>query len=84
MHSFPRLLVLKQVCFCLEKRLFYFEIFFFDKMKIANVAELGKLPLEEISVPDGFAVPFHFYDCKKKKKCSSFSLSKLHNHTFAF
>ena len=31
-------------------------------MKAANVAELGKLDFPEGPVPDGFAIPFYFYD----------------------
>ena len=31
-------------------------------VKAANVAELGKLRFPAGTVPDGFAVPFHFYD----------------------
>ena len=31
-------------------------------VKAANVAELGKLGFPAGTVPDGFAVPFHFYD----------------------
>ena len=31
-------------------------------VKAANVAELGRLGFPEGTVPDGFAIPFHFYD----------------------
>ena len=31
-------------------------------VKAANVAELGRLGFTEGTVPDGFAIPFHFYD----------------------
>ena len=31
-------------------------------VKAANVAELGKLDFPEGTVPDGFAIPFYFYD----------------------
>ena len=31
-------------------------------VKAANVAELGKLGFPQGTIPDGFAIPFHFYD----------------------
>ena len=31
-------------------------------VKAANVAELGRLGFPEGTVPDGFAIPFYFYD----------------------
>ena len=35
-------------------------------VKAANVAELGKLGFPDGTVPDGFAIPFHFYDAFMK------------------
>ena len=39
-----------------------FEDFDAFGVKAANVAELGKLGFPEGTVPDGFAIPFYFYD----------------------
>jgi hypothetical protein len=49
---------------CLAVMMMMMMMFFFILVFVANVGELAKIGLNNIgvSVPDGFAVPFYYYN----------------------